>query len=315
MLVFLLLALAIFNTLYGYLFESRRREQLKSMFGQYVPATHIDEMLKHPGKNRLEGENREISVLFADIRNFTSISENMTASELKTMLNAFFTPMTEIIFKHQGTIDKYVGDMIMAFWGAPLADPKHTTHAIAAALDMQHTVKELEPLFKQHHWPKITIGIGLNSGLMSVGDMGSQFRRNYTVLGDAVNLGSRVEGLTKYYGAEIITTEYTQKNQPTFVFQFLDRVRVKGKNLSIAIYEPLCPQSELQTTLQDELALHQIAMQHYTEQHWKEAHTALQQLHTLNPNRKLYSLYLERIAYLIQHPPKTWDGIFTHTSK
>src|SRR3990167_1832805 len=130
LLTFLLVAIAILNTLYGYLFESRRREHLKSMFGQYVPATHIDEMLKHPSSDSLRGEDKEMTVLFADIRSFTTLSEGLIAADLKDMLNAFFTPMTKIIFKHQGTIDKYVGDMIMAFWGAPLTDKQHTKHAI-----------------------------------------------------------------------------------------------------------------------------------------------------------------------------------------
>ena len=180
--VILILVIAIFNILYGYLFESRRREQLKEMFGQYVPEKHIDEMLRASGSYGLHGEDRNMSVLFADIRSFTTISEGMLASELVDMLNTFFTPMTEIIFKHQGTIDKYVGDMIMAFWGAPLKDNHHARHAIESALEMQAKVKELESVITSHQWPLIG-GIGINSGKMSVGDMGSRFRRNYTVLG------------------------------------------------------------------------------------------------------------------------------------
>ena len=175
--IILIFMIAIFNMLYGYLFETRRREQLKEMFGQYVPEKHIDEMLKSTGSYALHGEDRHLSVIFADIRSFTSISEGMTASDLVEMLNTFFTPMTEIIFKHHGTIDKYVGDLIMAFWGAPLKDKHHARHAIESALDMQDKVKELQPLLAEHKWPAIKIGIGINSGFMSVGDMCSRFRR------------------------------------------------------------------------------------------------------------------------------------------
>ena len=230
--ILLIITLAFMNIIYGYLFESRKRERLKEMFGQYVPEEHIDEMLKGADNFALLGEDREMTVLFADIRNFTTISETMTASELKTLLNEFFTPMTEIIFKYQGTIDKYIGDLIMAFWGAPLFDKKHAEHAITAALEMQETVAHLKPAFSARGWPEINIGVGLNSGVMSVGDMGSQYRRNYTVLGDAVNLGSRVEGLTKFYGVNLMVTEATQKDQKKFIFRQLDRVRVKGKKMA-----------------------------------------------------------------------------------
>lgn len=312
----LVLAEAILNTLYGYLFESRRREHLKGMFGQYVPAKHIDEMLKKGSGDSLGGEDREMTVLFADIRSFTTLSEKMTATELKSMLNEFFTPMTEIIFKYKGTIDKYVGDMIMAFWGAPLYDKKHAQNAITAALEMQKKVTELAPVFAKKNYPEIHIGIGLNTGEMSVGDMGSKFRRNYTVLGDAVNLGSRVEGLTKFYGANIIVTESTQTNQTRFVFQQLDRVRVKGKKTGINIYEPLCLTSELTEALKQELELHVVALRYYFEQQWSLAKSSFQHLKNLYPERKLYSLYLERIEYYDQTPPDAdWDGIYTHINK
>jgi adenylate cyclase len=308
--------LAIFNIIYGYLFETRRRERLKEMFGQYVPKKHIDEMLKSSTHYELRGEDRTMTVLFADIRNFTTISEGMSASQLKNMLNDFFTPMTEIIFKYHGTIDKYIGDLIMAFWGAPLKDKNHAEHALMAALDMQKEVLRLKPILAERHWPELNIGIGLNTGIMSVGDMGSKFRLNYTVLGDAVNLASRVESLTKYYGVSILTTESTQINQKKIVFRLVDKVRVKGKNDSVALYEVVCKQAELTDGLRQELELSQVALNFYFAQQWEKAREAFAALNKKYPDVRLYSLYLERLLDFQKTPPSSdWDGVYTHVKK
>jgi adenylate cyclase len=314
--VILVFITAIFNMLYGYLFETRRREQLKEMFGQYVPEKHIDEMLKSSGSYALHGEDRQLSVLFADIRSFTTISEGMTAAELVDMLNTFFTPMTEIIFKHQGTIDKYVGDLIMAFWGAPLKDKHHSRHAIESALDMQIKVKELQPLLAEHKWPMIKIGIGINSGSMSVGDMGSRFRRNYTVLGDEVNLASRVEGLTKFYGVDIIVTENTQHEQSHFIFRKLDLVRVKGKKKGVAIYEVIGRHKELTPELENELTQYHAALDLYFQKKWDESYSIMFDLQKAHPDTKIYQLYTERLMAFKTNPaPDDWDGVYAHASK
>lgn len=308
--------LALVNLLYGYIFETRKREKLRDMFGQYVPAKHIDEMLTSTTELGLSGEDRELTVLFADIRNFTTISEALTATQLKEMLNEFFTPMTEIIFKYHGTIDKYVGDMIMAFWGAPLKDKFHAKHAINAALSMQHAVTKLKTVFANKGWAEINIGIGLNTGLMSVGDMGSKFRRNYTVLGDSVNLASRIEGLTKYYGAKIIVTEFTQAGQNHFVFRKLDRVRVKGKKHGVEIYEPLGHVKNFSPVLMKKVQKYHLALEYYFNQQWDNSLELFTELAQKNPHEKLYQLYLHRIQdFKINPPPADWDGIYTHTEK
>ncbi|MDR3492648.1 MAG: adenylate/guanylate cyclase domain-containing protein [Gammaproteobacteria bacterium] len=314
--ILLTISLAIVNMVYGYLFETRKRERLKGMFGQYVPAKHIDEMLKNETNFALQGEDREMTVLFADIRNFTTISEPMSASELKDMLNQFFTPMTEIIFKYRGTIDKYIGDLIMAFWGAPLKDKNHAAHAIAAALDMQTAVDTLKIEFAKKGLPEIDIGIGLNSGEMSVGDMGSQFRKNYTVLGDAVNLGSRVEGLTKFYGVKIMVTESTQHEQTKFLFRKLDRVRVKGKKNGITIYEVICRKAEATEELLNQISQSNQAIECYFNKEWEEAENLFSKLHKSYPGVKLYPLYLKRITEFKQTPPpQDWDGVYVHATK
>jgi adenylate cyclase len=314
--VILVIVLAFLNIIYGYLFESRRREHLKKMFGQYVPAKHIDEMLKTASDYALQGEDRNMSVLFADIRDFTSISEGLSAAELVELLNTYLNPMTEIIFKHHGTIDKYVGDLIMAFWGAPLKDKNHERHALECALEMQQKLSELKVVLTQHNWPEIKIGIGLNSGIMSVGDMGSRYRRNYTVLGDAVNLASRVESLTKFYGVKIIATEDTVKNQNKFVFRTLDKVKVKGKTQGIAIYEVLCTQAQLTTELKQDLEKYHQALDFYFQQKWDEAFILMSELAQAYPEKKIYPIYLDRINHFkIETPAPNWDGVFVHITK
>lgn len=307
---------AILNIIWGYLFETRRRERIKAMFGQYVPEKHIEEMLKSGSGFGLRGEDREMSVLFADIRSFTTISEGLTATQLVELLNTFFTPMTEIIFKNQGTIDKYVGDLIMAFWGAPLKDKSHASHAIESAISMQEKVKDLDVLFKEKNWPEIQIGIGINSGSMSVGDMGSQYRRNYTVLGDNVNLASRVEGLTKFYGAKIMVTEFTQHDQKAFIFRKLDRVKVKGKSRGVEIYEVLGRSKNLTPALEQELKQYHLGLEAYFSLRFEEAFEIMDALHKEHPHEKIYKIYVERLQEFKLNPmPADWDGIFVHLSK
>ncbi|EKD72403.1 MAG: hypothetical protein ACD_45C00683G0003 [uncultured bacterium] len=308
-----MIVLAIINLIYGHLFEVRKRQQLKEMFGQYVPEKHIDTMLTSKGNYGLYGEDREMTVLFADIRNFTTLAEYLPAAQVKELLSDFFTPMTEIIFKHRGTIDKYVGDMVMAFWGAPLIDNQHTQHAISAALDMQNKVEKLKPIFAKKGWTDMKVGIGLNSGIMSVGDMGSKFRRSYTVIGDAVNLASRVENLTKYYNVNIVATHSIEAQQKMFVFRKLDRVTVKGKKTGTEIYEVVCKTEELAPEKRDEIALHHSALELYFNQEWEKSQAVFTELHQAHPHVKLYSLYLHRIADFLQTPPSSnWDGIYVH---
>lgn len=234
--MFVTITLAILNMAYGYLTEERRKKELREIFGQYVPPAYIEKLLQHT--HSLESETKEMTVLFSDIRNFTTISETMSAGDIKSVLNQFFTPMTQIIFDHQGTIDKYVGDMLMAFWGAPLSDPNHAHNALYAALEMRTMVAKLKQEFATQELPLIDIGIGINSGLMSVGDMGSKYRRAYTVIGDTVNLASRLETLTKTYGVTIIVGEETQRIcKDAFIFREIADVLVKGKRLPVTVYE------------------------------------------------------------------------------
>jgi adenylate cyclase len=229
LLLLLIVLVTAINLIYGFLSESQTRKTIKGMFDQYVPPAHIDSMLDDPDNYSFDGESKDLTVLFADIRNFTTISEKLSAAELKNLMNDFFTPITKIIFENSGTIDKYVGDMVMAFWGAPLEDLNHRENSVKAALLMLEKVEELRPIFLEKGYPEIAIGIGVNSGMMNVGDMGSIYRRSYTVLGDAVNLSSRLEALTKFYGIKLLVGEAAIKGLDGFLFRHIDRVKVKGK--------------------------------------------------------------------------------------
>ena len=313
----LILTLAAVNITYGFLSENRKRSQLKSMFGQYVPPELVDAMSQTSSEDfGFEGESREMTVLFADIRGFTTLSEKLSPSELRALLNRYFTHMTEIIFDHHGTIDKYVGDMVMAFWGAPIKNPDHAKQAIQAAMQMLKKTAELKPILIAEGYPEVDIGIGLNTGLMNVGDMGSSYRRAYTVLGDNVNLGSRIEGLTKFYGAGLVVSETTMAGQDEFVFRRLDLVKVKGKTEAVKVYEPLCLKEEATAELLEELQQHELGLAAYLKQEWQQAQHIFGQLNEQQPNTRIYSLYLERINELRQRSlGAEWDGVYERREK
>lgn len=306
----------VLNMTYGFFVESRGKRQLAGLFGQYVPPELVDEMAKNPEAISLEGESREMTVLFSDVRGFTSISEGLDPKQLTQLMNEFLTPMTHVIHDNRGTIDKYMGDAIMAFWGAPLPDPQHASHAVKAGMQMLARLNELQAQFRQRGWPPIHIGIGLNTGVMTVGNMGSEFRMAYTVMGDAVNLGSRLEGLTKNYGVQMIVSEFTKASVPEYVYRELDIVRVKGKDKPVVIYEPVCATGEEDKALQDELKLYRETLKLYRAQNWDLAEMQFINLQQMYPQRALYAMYMERIAHYRQNPPDAdWDGVFTFQTK
>ena len=306
----------IINILYGFFIEWRSKRQLSGLFGQYVPPELVDEMSDDPESYIHGADTREMSVLFSDIRGFTSLSESLNASELSELMNMYLTPMTTIIHDNRGTIDKYMGDAIMAFWGAPLNDPEHARHAIRAGLDMLERLKGVQERFRERAWPEIQIGVGINTGMMSVGDMGSEFRMAYTVLGDAVNLASRLEGLTKSYGVEIIAGEASKEVVSDFVFCELDLVRVKGKDKPVAIYEPIAEKNEISGEEEEAIALFSQCLDFYRQQDWDRAEKLLNKLLRNDPGRKLYQIYLDRIAaYRASPPGAKWDGVYTYKSK
>lgn len=309
-------ALFIVNMSYGYFVDARGKRMLARLFGQYVPPELVDEMAKDPGAYSLEGSSRDMTVLFSDVRGFTTISEGLDPKQLTQLMNEFLTPMTHVIHQHRGTIDKYMGDAIMAFWGAPVPDPDHARHALLAAMEMVARLDSMQDHFKAKGWPPIKIGVGLNTGDMTVGNMGSEFRLAYTVMGDAVNLGSRLESLTKNYGVTLIVSEFTSARVPDYAYRELDCVRVKGKDKPVKILEPIGPDLELKPDEREELALYNEALVLYRGQQWRRAREAFDRLHQITPTRMLYTMYLERITHFEQTPPAAdWDGTYTFLTK
>lgn len=314
----LLLVIVLFglHMSYGFFVESHNKRQITRLFGQYVPPELVDEISEHPEALSVDGETREMSVLFSDVRNFTTISESLEPKELTRFINGFLTPMTKIIHQNRGTIDKYMGDAIMSFWGAPLADENHAANTLKAGMQMIEEMKNLSSEFKEKGWPEIKIGVGINSGPMNVGNMGSEFRMAYTVLGDTVNLGSRLEGLTKNYGVDIIVSEYTKDAVPDYAYRLLDKVRVKGKDKPVTIYEPLGPKTDITSETLTELDSYRNALDSFLASDWRAARVYFSELINKYPKRKLYQMYLKRIGIYENDPPgANWDGVFTHTSK
>ena len=304
------------NMSYGYFVESRTKRQITGLFGQYVPSELVEEMAKHPESVSMEGESREMSILFSDVRGFTTIAESLDPKELTLLMHDFLTPLSRVVYKHHGTIDKYMGDCIMAFWGAPLFDPDHARNAMLAAIEMQTTLQNLQSFFKERGWPEIRAGIGINTGRVSVGNMGSELRVAYTVMGDEVNLASRLEGLTKQYGVDLIVGENTRNAVTDFIYRELDHVRVKGKDKPVAIYEPLGLASEASKDLHDQVRLFHEVRRYYRKQDWDQAELQLMNLQRMFPATELYRIYAERVVFYRKNPPPAdWDGVFVFEAK
>jgi len=314
--VLLVVLLFALQMTYGFFVESRGKRQLAHLFGQYVPPELVEEMSLKMEDINLDGEMREMSVLFSDVRGFTTISETLEPKELTDYINAFLTPITKVIHDDRGTIDKYMGDAVMAFWGAPLEDDQHALHALNAAIGIVERMKTLREEFAEKHWPEIYVGVGVNTGHMNVGNKGSEFRVDYTILGDAVNLGSRLEGLTKVYGVDIITSEFTKHAVPEYEYRELDRVRVKGKDKPVSIFEPLGLLENISKADRKLLKQFHTGVKQFRAQNWDAAEREIFALSQLEPDRLIYKIYLDRIMFFRENPPgEDWDGSFTHTSK
>jgi len=312
----LILALFVVNIAWGYLFEYRKGRAIVSLFGEYVAPELVAEMASDPARYSMEGESRELTVLFVDVRGFTTISEGLAPNVLREYINLYLTAMSENIHDNRGTLDKYIGDAVMAFWGAPVALPDHAARGVATALLMQTTAQALNQDFIRRGWPPLKIGVGLNTGPMRVGDMGSKIRRAYTVMGDAVNLSSRLEGITKIYGVGVVVGAATRLAAPDYAYRELDRVKVKGKNEPVPIFEPLALDAELDPSRRNALERWHAALASVRAQQWDLAESVIRQLQRDFPQDGLYTLYLGRIAYYRDHPPlPDWDGVTTFETK
>ena len=312
-LLLLIAALFVANLAWGYFFEVRKGRALVSRFGQYLAPELVAQMADNPDRYSMDGESRELTVLFADVRGFTAISEQMTPQELREYINLYLTAMSEDIRdSHGGTLDKYIGDAVMAFWGAPVAFADHAGRAVSSALLMQQSAARLNQQFQARGWPPLHIGIGLNSGLMHVGDMGSRIRRAYTVMGDAVNLGARLEGITKVYGVGIAVSEFTRAQAPQFAYRELDRVRVKGKTEPVAIFEPRGLLADADCAELALLASWSRVLELLRARDWDGAEAILLAL----PDDGLRRLYGARLQQYRATPPGAdWDGVTTFETK
>ncbi len=308
------------NMSYGYFVESKSKRQIANMFAAYVPPELVDEMVKDPDSYSMKAVNKELTVMFCDMRGFTNLSEKMEPIALQGLLNNLFSRLTEIIQANRGTTDKYMGDCVMAFWGAPVDTPEHAPMAVKAALEMCAAVRKINQEHRAKGIPEIGVGIGLNSGTMCVGNMGSDIRRSYTVIGDAVNLGSRLEGLSKNYGVEVVASESTKKLAGNFVWQELDKVRVKGKEQAVSIFQPLpgVPSGAHSNAKDqaDELKIWGALLKAYRNQDWEQCDVQMLNLDRQNAQKFLYQLYAQRVASMRLLPfDPGWDGATNFETK
>jgi adenylate cyclase len=313
-----LTAVYLAGTLFVFLRTERERNRVRHAFGHYMAPALVERLADDPSRLKLGGETRDMTLLFSDVRGFTAISEGLDAEELTHFLNSLFTPLSKIILDEQGTIDKFMGDAVMAFWNAPLDDSEHATHACSAALRIMQEMPGLN-----EHWRKdaeakgrrfspVKIGIGLNTGICCVGNLGSETRFDYSVIGDNVNVASRLEGQSKTYDVGTIVGQSTAARAPDFAFLELDLLKVKGKSEATRIFALLGNSAFKQSrTFNDFSARHAEFLQRYRAKDWDAAEALRRDCDRINGAglNRLYALYRERIVFFRQNPPPPdWDG-------
>ncbi|MFZ4125804.1 MAG: CHASE2 domain-containing protein, partial [Rickettsiales bacterium] len=313
------------ESLRRFLRSEHERRQVRAAFSLYLSPELVSRAVASPHELKLGGENREITVMFCDIRDFSSYSENMNPQALTTFINHFLTPMSDAILGQSGTIDKYIGDAIMAFWNAPLADAQHATHACRAALSMREQLLSFNTRLAvtNPELPPVRMGMGLNTGICCVGNLGSKQRFNYSALGNNVDLASRLEGQSKTYGLDLIIGEGTAEQVKDMALLELDLIRVKGKSKALAIYTLLGDERFAQESAFQELAVHHATMiSAYRSKDWSKAIAALNAAATLAPHvsklamDSVYTLYRQRVArFQFEEPEDAWDGVYTAEEK
>ena len=317
----LAIVFAYFGTsVYQYLTERRQKAVIKNMFGHYINPAVVNELVLNPEKAKLGGDRRELSVFFSDIAGFTTISEQYhTKPEgLVALLNEYLDEMTRIVLKYEGTLDKYEGDAIMAFWGAPLLQKDHAFRTCLAALDMQKRLHMLRPKWAKEGKPQLSVRMGINTGIMIVGNMGGKDRFDYTVIGDSVNLASRLEGANKQYQSSIMISDFTYMHVKSKVLvRELDLIQVKGKTEPVRVYELLgTADMEMTENQRQSLEMYHEGLKYYRSRKWEEAIAYLQQAYSLDETCFVAQIYTERAnLYQITPPPAEWNGVFVMTTK
>ena len=306
---------------YRFIFADRQKRQIRQAFSKYLDPNVVNDVVDDPEKLRLGGVKHELTVLFSDIRGFTSISEKLSPEALVRLLNEYLSEMTDIVMKNRGLLDKYIGDAVMAVFGAPRHYPEHPFMACRVGLEMISRLKDLNAHWQTQNWdgktpPALEIGVGINTGPMVAGNMGSRDRFDYTVMGDNVNLGSRLEGLNKAYGTHIIISQSTlDQVQDLFWVRCLDRVRVKGKDDPVAIYELIEERRLDSPCTVTYLDKYEQARRMYEDGEFIKAQTAFDTLKAAYPEDPVLCVYGKRVEQLLTTPPEDWDGVYTFTTK
>jgi adenylate cyclase len=298
--------------------EGRNKRQIQKIFGQFVNPTVVKQLSADPEKVELTGEEVEASIMFSDIEGFTTISETKKPKELVEFLNNYFSMANDIFFKHDGTIDKFIGDAVMVQFGIPLKNPNHRLLATRAAYEFSKVVQGMTKEAREKGEPVFSTRIGINSGNMVVGYIGGRSKKEYTVIGDTVNLASRLEGVNKYYGTSLMISESTATDQVTdeFLLREMDIMRVKGKNLPIKIYEVFCKKSEITELQLKMVQTFEAGLKLYREQHWNDAISMFKTVLHIKSDDYASKMYIERCETCKKHPPgKHWDGVYVMTSK
>jgi adenylate cyclase len=294
-----------------YLFTAREKKFIQNTFSRYVSQEVIDEITANPEKLRLGGQKKELTILFSDVRGFTTISEKLSPEDLVGLLNQYLTAMTDTIMSQGGVIDKYIGDAIMAFWGAPIDEIKHAELACLVSLEMIKKLKEKQPEWQRQYGVEVNIGVGLNTGEVVIGNMGSDKRFDYTVMGDSVNLASRLESLTKQYGIKILVSQFTkEKAGGKFVYRFLDKVAVKGKKDAVDIFELVGIRGEVTDEMNIFIENYNRGTGFYFQRDWGKSVEVFSELIKGYPDDLSCKIYLDRSKEFFLNPPASdWDGV------
>jgi adenylate cyclase len=293
----------LFQASYGYFIESRAKKQVTEMFSSYVPPDLVEVIARNPEVFNMKATEKNLTVLFVNIREFSSIAEKLSPHDLAEWINMYLSLVSEIIsVQNKGTLDKYMGDSVMAFWGAPLPDDNHAEHAVNAAIQIKQSAEQLNFKFRQRGWPTMALSIGINTGLMHVGDMGSNIRRAYTVMGDAVNIAAQIQTLTRQYGIDILMASQTAAELNIFEFRAIDCVKFTGRRHVIELFEPIAKRTELTPEAISELSSWKESLQFYRSEDWESALHKINELNSTNPTNFLYALYKRRVEAFILNP-------------
>lgn len=324
--LFAIIATYSWNTLISFYLASKEKKQIKGAFSSYVAPSIVDQMLANPEMLKVGGEKKNISIFFSDVRDFTTISESLTPTQLSTCLNKYMGIMTDLLFDNEGTLDKYIGDAIVAYWGAPVDVENHALKAVLTSIKMIEVLPDINAEFKELGYPEFRHGIGLNTGDCSVGNMGSDKIFSYTALGDSMNLGARLESLCKFYGVQLNVSEFTlaaisDEERSKLKYRILDKVRVKGKSEPVTMYEVYHSFHHLMTDTKSHDD-YMNAFECYQQMKFQEAIDLLQPIvdkypiEDGKPLEKASRHVLERCQnYLLTPPQENWDGVYTHTTK